>query len=224
VGYWTFDGRDTKWSDTETEIKDISGNNNHGNASGLTTASAVPGKLGQGLSFDGSDDIVDLLGNTYSPTLPYSVTFWVRGSSQGTGCDGPDPRAIYAESRTYSASFPKFILAVKGPKAHVCLRANSGNTLIDAESSSNILDNGEWHFIVWTDTMGSAALYIDGTRDATDFSYSPESTSSIDNRSIGARRGDGFSYSYFDGSSDDVRTYNRALSESEVINLYNLGR
>ncbi len=66
VGHWTFDGPDVVWGDTSNEIKDVSGKSNHGDAVSLTASSVTPGKLGQGLQFNGTSDYV---------TIPDSA-FW----------------------------------------------------------------------------------------------------------------------------------------------------
>jgi Laminin G domain. len=57
VGHWTFDGPDVDWASTTAEIKDRSGQGNHGDAQGgVNTRSVTPGPLGQGMEFDGVDD------------------------------------------------------------------------------------------------------------------------------------------------------------------------
>src|SRR3990167_8880079 len=59
VGHWTFDGRDMG-----PNVRDRSGQGNHGNlvlgATGNTSTTTIPGKLGQALSFDGVNDYVTI--------------------------------------------------------------------------------------------------------------------------------------------------------------------
>src|SRR3989338_244988 len=70
VGYWTFDGKDLNTG----AAMDASGQGNHGALVNMSTStSRVPGKLGQGLKFDGVDDWVNvpdiILGNAESSDL-----------------------------------------------------------------------------------------------------------------------------------------------------------
>lgn len=60
VGHWTFDGPDMDWASTTAEVIDRSGYGNNGNMVNMSMKSAVEGKLGQGLKFDGVDDYVNL--------------------------------------------------------------------------------------------------------------------------------------------------------------------
>jgi hypothetical protein len=69
------------------------------------------------------------------------------------------------------------------------------------------------------------ALYINGNYVATDTNNrSPGGINNIRIGSIGPYWISQGYPSYFSGSIDDVRVYNRALSASEVKQLYNMGR
>ena len=60
VGYWTFDGKDTSWTNSTTATTlDKSGNGNTGTLTNMLQSTApVPGKIGQALKFDGSSGYV----------------------------------------------------------------------------------------------------------------------------------------------------------------------
>src|SRR3989344_176746 len=62
VGYWTFDGADTPWtSTTAATTLDTSGQNNTGTLTNMSQSTSVtPGKLGQALNFDGSNDYINM--------------------------------------------------------------------------------------------------------------------------------------------------------------------
>jgi hypothetical protein len=81
VGHWTMDGNDVIWGDSSSEVKDRSGSDNHGDASGLTASSAVIGKLGQGLSFNGSSSYVNLglLNYAISDASQMTASIWGKG-------------------------------------------------------------------------------------------------------------------------------------------------
>jgi hypothetical protein len=65
-------------------------------------------------------------------------------------------------------------------------------------------------------------LYINGSLDKT----ASETSSSIPNYAgnLGFGILQGNTSGYLDGRLDDIRVYNRALSSSEVKQLYNMGR
>jgi len=72
---------------------------------------------------------------------------------------------------------------------------------------------------MYDQTGGRISIYINGLED----NYVPSSVTSIQNTSIPLRIGQ-FVNSYapsFRGSLDDFRLYNRSLSASEVLDLYN---
>jgi len=75
VGYWSFDGQDMDWASSTAEAIDRSGQGNYGDVVGAT---AVIGKVGQALEFDGSDDYVDV-GNVYNGVK--TVNFWIKANS-----------------------------------------------------------------------------------------------------------------------------------------------
>lgn len=85
--------------------------------------------------------------------------------------------------------------------------------------------DGNWHQVVDTYSSGVETLYIDGasvgSQTRSQFSYNPSY-----NYLLGTSYNGGWpniptgSYQYFNGSLDDVRVYNRALSSSDVAQLY----
>src|SRR3989338_7380524 len=74
VGYWTFDGKDTA-----TNIKDVSGNGNHGllQPTNATSSMKVAGKIGQGLKFNGSTQSVAAVSKV-DVTDAMTLTYWIR--------------------------------------------------------------------------------------------------------------------------------------------------
>jgi hypothetical protein len=94
------------------------------------------------------------------------------------------------------------------------------------KSSKTTFTSNSWnHFVgVWADTF--MKVYINGADDTdADPGNGPiediGSLVSTGNLNIGIGDGEG---TEFTGRIDDVRIYNRALSETEITNLYTLGR
>jgi len=89
VGHWTFDGPDMNWSSTTAEVLDRSGNNNHGNLLNSGAAAAAPGKLGQGMKFDGVDDYINLSSPISLDDIEeqggggFAVSVWIKADTMG---------------------------------------------------------------------------------------------------------------------------------------------
>ncbi len=223
VGYWTFDGQNTNWATGQTF--DMSGNRNTGTMTNMTSSTvSVAGKIGQGFRFDGVNDYVGVTYNNnlpiYSTTTPYSVTFWVKGLTINQA------ECIFCEGNTSNAVSQFAIRTGVAPSKNIriSIESDAGVIELNTGSTGNVFDN-RWHHIVWMDNQGAGKLYIDGSLDATNFSYTA-ATTTLNTTSIGALV-QKFSLSgsnFFPGSLDDVRIYNRALSAREVQMLYNLGR
>lgn len=215
VGYWTFDGRDINWSDTGTEIKDISGNGNHGDASGLTTTSVTPGKLGQALSFNGTSDYVSIPNSTAFPDL--SVSVWIYPTIT-LGADQYRPffgkSGAVAQLYYYCNSTScRYQVALANPSC------SSGSNPITPSALNNV-----WHHVVLTfnDTADQYYVYENGSAVTMGSSTCSNHISTTSNPiTIGYSSYVG---AYFIGKIDDVRVYNRTLSANEVANLYNVGR
>jgi hypothetical protein len=208
------DGADIDWSSSSGQIKDNSGNANDGTTNGGMTnsQSAAQGRVGQALNFDGSDDYIDLqtpVFSTTDDTQPYTGTAWVKTNQSRNGfitqyTGGADDRFIFGLNPSNSASRAGQLEYWKGT-AHAL--------------SSTRLDDGKWHHAAFTkDNSGNIQLYVDGKPDG---SGSVQRTFADTNSFIGAwKDGDG----HVDGSIDDVRIYNQALTANEIQRIYNATR
>jgi hypothetical protein len=86
--------------------------------------------------------------------------------------------------------------------------------------STTTLNTNQWYHIVATLTTSNLKIYINGVEDASESStYSTIQNAGAD-LEIG-RRGKNSGYGYFDGSIDQVRIYDTALTSDQVTELYN---
>ncbi len=215
VGYWSFNGEDMDWASSTAEALDRSGQGNHGDVIGAT---AVIGKVGQGLEFNGSDNYVDC-GNSNSlemGTSDWSISIWSK-----MVINSEIKRLIYkGAGSTTGEGYYFWYYPTNGD---LRFYISDGVSRLLADSNDNLgLADGEWHHIlVSADRSGNAYFYVDGS------SVGSESISSFDGTDITntgidlhiGRKGDG----YFNGSIDEVRVYNRALSADEIAEQYRVG-
>lgn len=235
VGYWTFDGRDIKWSDTGIEIKNISGNANHGAVSGLSATSVVPGKLGQGMSFDGVDESVDVPFSTILnlPNAGGSAFVWVRFADD-----------VSLAQSVYMTIFRKpiidnwnadggyrLVLYQDGPSDPHYLRAYLGSENdVDTIYGSTEIKNNQWYLVGLVWDLNNAYIYLNGSVDGSETRtktinwQEPTFQEGLLLGHCGASTGCGDAKDYLEGALDDARIYNRTLSASEVLQLYNLGK
>ena len=196
VGYWNLDG----------SANDFSGGGNNGTVNGVS--SWVIGKINQALSFNGSNYVsISHISSLNPGSSLWSVSAWVKGNSDGS--------VLWKGS----SSLDLYKLAVDGGNAIFNINAG-GDTVSTTAKSSVIVNDGNWHLITGVrSSVNKADIYVYGILSGT--STYAGSGISIDTTTpliIGSENGN---KSFFSGLIDDVRVYNRALSSSEVLDVYN---
>jgi hypothetical protein len=212
VGYWTFDGKNIE----NGRINDISGNGFHGNFSGIsTTTFYVPGKIGQGGKFDGTDDFFK--NDTRVITAyPFTLSIWFKASEVDLSENHMILTLVDKDNSTIQYGIG---LDDSGGKGRIVAR----NTSIFEGLSSQDYDDNKWHHMVGVyNSSTDRILYIDGVSVATS-NTSVTYSGLVDNVTVG-RWGDSTPDSYFPGNLDDARIYNRGLTATEIQQLYNQGK
>jgi phosphatidylserine/phosphatidylglycerophosphate/cardiolipin synthase-like enzyme len=89
--------------------------------------------------------------------------------------------------------------------------------------SSKVYNDGSWHYAVVTYDGSIIRLYVDGVGIGTkSTTATPETNVSYPLR-IGANSNPNGNINYFVGEIDEVRIWNRAVTDTEVLDQYNLG-
>jgi len=206
VAYYSFSGN----------ADDMSGGGNHGTVEGATLTADRFGNSNSAYSFDGIDDYIEIGDVEIVSGNTMSISAWFKTS-------GTLQYATAIVSKLYSS--PAYHLGGSLPR-------DGGNKIeflvggyCYAESNA-ALNDGLWHHAVGvydgTLTSDNLKLYIDDflqdkTRDST-----ANIIDSSDPLTMGATKHSSGSpiADYLDGVIDDVRIYNRALTASEVHDLY----
>ena len=192
---------------TGTTLTDVSGNNLTGAIVGATWTTA--GRYGNGLSFNGTSNYVDL-GNPTALQLTGSMTIeaWVKAAANPA-----DDGQIVAKSDGTGWQFKTS--PDTGP--HTFGVGVSGTTgPITQRYSTTVRALGTWYHVagVYDATAGTLSTYVNGVLDNGTL-RSPIPAAQVNqnvNVNIGRRTG-GF---YFNGVIDEVRIYDRALSAAEI--------
>jgi len=191
---------------------DRSGNGNTGTFHGevfndgvVHGATWVDGKYGKALSFDGVDDYVDISStNSVYDSTSITVEAWVKPYSGNTGW-------IVGDGHKFR------LRVVPGSTAEWwCKEENNGNS---NTISGGTIEANKWYHVVGTydSPTGEQKLYINGVLVA---SATPKFI--LDDGDNNQAIGKGYvgSSDWFKGIIDEVRIYNRSLSESEIKEIY----
>ena len=217
VGHWTFNGQDMDWGSSTAEAIDRSGQGNDGDVIGAT---AVSGISGQGMSFDGVDDYINCGSDSSLDDLHtkggMSISAWIYPYTSGEVNAGRiiDKDSNHLESVYFSLSGTKLQLV------------KDGSTNLVVRSSDNDIKFNQWQHVAvaWdgSTVATNAHLYINGAEVIYSIQNDGVSLSSEAARSlrIGSRGNGALA---FDGIIDEVRIYNRVLSEDEIGQLYQMG-
>ena len=212
ITHYTFDGKDMDWGSTTAEVLDTSGNGRNGNATTtMSSASVVPGKISQALTFGGSGDNVVAGLSSWGTT--YSVAFWMKANAYASNA------TIFMHGFSNSCAYSPAITLTSLTTINAALPGCAGTG-----SVGNATLNSGWnHVVLSVDGSTSQTLYING---ASTTSNTKTSTGGGYYTLMGAYEANNngvASGNYFNGSLDDVRIYNKALTAEEVKRLYHLG-
>ena len=180
----------------------------------MTQASAVPGKIGQALSFNGSNTYVSLASSPITTVAnPSSVCAWAYMNNVATFPNAWNQQLInfyqdasngVAIESVYNTGVMDVVYKVAG-------------TDKGAITTGAVFANKTWTHVcyVWNGT--NVSIYANGAAVAT-----TSSSDSVANVStIGARDASG--NGNWDGKIDDMRVYNRVLSATEIRQIYSQG-
>jgi len=207
VGYWKFDG----------DAKDSSPRGNHGDPIGVEF---VEGKFGRAARFDAAKETYIDLGHytgfdvNYT-NQPVTMAAWVKGG----------PGVIFSDNTATGY----YCFAVSQGKA--CLWYTKRDWKIHNKLfSSKTINDNKFHHVVGIIDGYKFSLYIDGVFDiANTFSlpkltWSGTTSHGSSGVSIGAkgfkRPGGNPEWGFLDGTIDELRIYNRVLSELDIEQLH----
>lgn len=206
VGWWKFD------EDAGTDAADSSKHGRHGKLAGEMTfdENSVAGRVGKALSFDGKDDLVTITGyKGVTGTGPRTVSLWLKTKT---------PRGDLVSWGKKDFGQMWIVRFIRG---HVGATPNGGYYYM-----ADTVHDEKWHHVAVV--VGKAelpnlhddvTLYLDGKIAVIDriglLDLWPIETGDELDVTIGQR---------FNGVIDELRIYDRALSDDEVAVLYNVGK
>jgi hypothetical protein len=211
VGYWDFQ------EGAGTIANDKSGHSNHFILHG--NPAWVDGKIGKALYFDNSNTQYGIIADTDQNGLEfnggnYTVNFWVKFETVGTN------QGIFAK---YNSGADGYYIGWFWPVDSYHLYANhwenSSNNGEESSFGTSDVEVGPWYMmsVIFNDTTNEIVFCLNAVCDAPD---TMEYTSLGNAADVELARVD--ASDYFNGTLDEFRVYNRALSESEIQRIYKL--
>jgi len=194
VAYYPFDGN----------ANDESGNGNDGTVNGATLTEDRFGNADSAYMFDGSNDYIDAPANFNDTT--FTIGAWIKLKAH----------QCYAGIVDGYHNKWEFIMDCQGGKKLEFAQWKSDGGYNDHRASST-LNTSQWFYVVVVIDNTSGTFYIDGQLDST-FTMTAQALTPISNFMIGVSLSG--SAQYFNGNIDDIRIYNRTLSDCEIKSLY----
>ena len=193
VHYWPFTGN----------AKDVVGGID-ATVSGATLTTDRFGNANRAYYFDGNDKMI-APGAAEFGTSSFTANIWV-SSTQTSGSGNL--------MRTDGGYYNGWLLRFNGGRIEIWEGRNSNYAYV---SSTSYADNA-WHMVTYVRDVENKVgkLYVDGN-----YVGRYEMTGSINNVSNELRFGTYGDGEYYTGKMDDARLYNKALTEAEVLALYN---
>lgn len=201
AGYYAFD------ENFGTVAHDATLNNDHAS---LTNSPAwVGGKIGRGLSFNGTSQSASIPSSAQNDSETMTVSAWIKTTQVPSA-------ATPLVSKQGGASAYPFSLQLE-PSGVVGFAASDGTHTPTVQSSATVND-GAWHHIVGVRTKGSTLkLFVDG---APQGSVADNTTTVSTNSSAVGIAKEAGNANYYAGVIDEVKLFNVALTDQEVANDY----
>lgn len=216
VGYWSFE------DGSSTTATDFSGSGNKGTLVNMEEGDWADGKLGKALSFDGVDEkVTTALDVGGLDSKSFAGWFYIDSTTSNTAW-----LPLVGEGTSFDSNKYSGIFTSENSKLQCYQSYNSGNSTFYADVTSNAaVPTDQWFYVACTidKASNSLNLYYNGSLIATRFPesdlssatfYNPTQNTQINSNGTGTI---GFTWK---GKADDVKVYNRALSQDEITQLY----
>jgi hypothetical protein len=198
VGYWPFNGN----------ANDVSGNANNGTVNGATLTTDRFGSADSAYSFNGISNYITIPNIAAIGNSSRTFNAWVKLNNINNST--PSNYIISTGSPTQSSTFN---FRLNNSKLSIM---GFGNDI--AQSTTNLNIN-TWYFCSVTYNGSDVKFFLNGVL-LDSIIITNSYTTAGQNNYFGKSNHIGWEY-YLNGKTDDISIYNRALSQSEITQLYN---
>ena len=210
------------WYPMDGNASDMSGNSRHGTIYGATSTEDRHGKKQNAYAFDGIDDYIKIDHDTAFNHLPLSISAWFKSNETKHGS---------IISKYWNASWNGWTVNVNSSEITPFYLRSFGKQIIgnhhptygENKGFGSSYESNVWNHVVLVYSNDGGELYLNGKlKDTKNWKGEAGSPSTSQPVNIGLYRKSKSGGSFFKGSIDDVRIYDRALAEKEVLAMYKL--
>ena len=206
IGMWLFD------EGSGDIASDSSASKNDGTL--MNGAEWADGKFGDGVSFDGVDDFVELANQPDSIMDGFTFSAWVMRNADNPGC-----QEVFNNHRFFLRTKPEGENATNPFETFV----NLDNGTVEPRASSEVASEiEEWFFVAVTWDMITLRIYVNG-----EFKGQSTRTGDLASPPVTAQIGRGeqrnLNANSFNGIIDDVAFFNVVLEEEDIKTLMDQG-
>ncbi|MEZ4200530.1 MAG: LamG-like jellyroll fold domain-containing protein [Candidatus Paceibacterota bacterium] len=204
VAHWSFDEA------AGSVAADSTGN---GLTAALSSSLWGTGQFSGGLDFSGSGGVASISSNDtidFGANEDLSISFWFWDNTKSSkGSNGAEIVEKQQSNAFYQVRSPN-------KSGELRFQIDDGSNQDSFYSTTADLADGAWHHVVFIRDYDSGIFaYVDGVAAGSDTSVSVGSIANSADLQFG-----GGNAGLFDGGLDEVRIYNRVLSEAEVTQLF----
>ena len=174
----------------------------------------VAGKFGNAGSFNGSSSRISLPTSTFNTLTSYTISTWIYLTST------LDAQTIFTNYDIVSGSTRGVGFRYRQAASNIEV-FNLLSSSVTGVFSTNSIPQNTWTNLTVTNTQSEIKIYINGSLDSSHSTggFNSYSDSSTDIGALTSRVPE--QEQYFNGSIDQVRIFNRAITATEVETLYN---
>lgn len=203
------------WWPGDGNANDISGGFN---GTLLNGVSFDNGKSGQCFNFGGNNSHVNFgssIGNF--GTGDFTISHWVKTTAT-------TPQAFFEKRPACNMDFGTSWWGIRGPAIFGIEVAGPRNEFFTGLQTKKTLNDGAWHHLAWTRRGTSLSVYVDSVLDNVATTPGIANINNSTDTKLGVSSCDGVDGTGpFNGSADEIKIFDRALSGDEVQAMYNEG-
>ncbi|PSG98910.1 MAG: hypothetical protein BRC29_02155 [Nanohaloarchaea archaeon SW_7_43_1] len=206
VGYWRMDRE-------SGNVIDYSGEGNDGIPENGVNRGVNGTFSTQSFDFDGTDDYVDTGISDNIQTGDFSLSLWIN----------PDSRPSSGQRLVEKDSGGNGWALSYGDPGQGRLRFFVRGMDTVSLDTSDLINVGNWYHLtaVFDDSNNNRYIYVNGERRASDTDDTGSPSTNTNSIALGAEADN---ETHYDGKLDEIRIYNRSLSNSDVEDLYFKGK
>jgi len=201
TAYWTFDSSSTPDVDPGLTMADVG------------TPTYTSGKFSSALTLDGSTDALSITDSAYlKPTGEFTIGVWIKTSSSS--------QQYVFQSFSNNAGVYAGIVGSVEASGFARLLIGTNTTSLNYVLGGTTINDGNFHYVVWTFRNNYAQIYVDGVLDASGYLPTPIYAGTNYIR-IGCSCFTGSNATWFSGQIDDLFFINGyALDEKTIRDQY----